>query len=211
MLSMNTISKVVYALGLAAGLFLGLSWFAERLEPEANGTILPICLDSIDDLDEALTAIISDDRKKMEELAQTCNEPNNGLEQQLVTVLPGTIGVITSGPICIEDECLPGGINRGSVTILMPKMGEPMTYAVEVLPYSNWYGSYAVSEIDEAAALQVAAKHVELMKLSPNCTDGKGCDLIDIAIAGLKQHAFRLSEEQLKSRILNSPPNFGDN
>lgn len=56
-----------------------------------------------------------------------------------VSVPEGTVHVITGGPLCVESVCLPGGEERGSVLILLPR-GRPYEIG-SLIPNQNWRAS----------------------------------------------------------------------
>ena len=112
--------------------------------------------------------------------------PYNGTSWN-VDVAPDELEVFTAGPASIAGVNLPGGIDRGSIIILLPGL-EVVHYEVTgVIPGSNWHGSYRPLSGDpagEATWRALANDRVAAMQTSPNCTPGKGCTVIDVLVVG---------------------------
>jgi hypothetical protein len=103
-----------------------------------------------------------------------------------VNVEPDTIHVITSGPVCFENICLPGGENRGSVVILLPR--EEHYNLTHMVPTQNWHGAY-YAQPDQWPPL--AKERVTQMQMPGNCTDGKACSIVDVLVIseeGIVEH-----------------------
>lgn len=104
-----------------------------------------------------------------------------------VDVAPDEIEVLTGGPACIAGVCLPGGTNRGFVIILLPDPDVVVSYTVTgLVAGSNWHASYRPLSMPnlENVWRSLAEDRVAAMRLAPNCTDGNGCDIIDVLIVG---------------------------
>jgi hypothetical protein len=96
-----------------------------------------------------------------------------------VDVGSGTIHCLTSGPVCFETTCLPGGENRGSVVILLPR-GESYTLT-HMVPTQNWHGAY-YGQLDQWNLL--AEERISAMQKPGNCTDGRACSIVDVLVIG---------------------------
>lgn len=112
--------------------------------------------------------------------------PYNGTSWN-VDVAPDELEVFTAGPASIAGINLPGGIERGSIIILLPGT-EVIHYEVTgVIAGSNWHGSYRPiggNPSAEATWLSLANDRVAAMQTAPNCTPGKGCIVIDVLVVG---------------------------
>lgn len=99
-------------------------------------------------------------------------------------VAPDEIEVLTAGPLTIAGVSLKGGETRGSVLILLPGT-KVVTYKVtNLLSGSNWHASYRPLSANETTWRALAADRVAAMQLSPNCTPGKGCLVVDVLVIG---------------------------
>jgi hypothetical protein len=95
-----------------------------------------------------------------------------------ITVNDGEIHAMTSGTICVAAVCLPGGTDRGSVVVFLPKA----TYHVTgLIPRWNWHGAYhARTEQWEIIATQLSGEQ----KIPGTCSDGDGCSVVDVVVIG---------------------------
>jgi hypothetical protein len=96
-----------------------------------------------------------------------------------IEVDPETLHVVTAGPACLEGICVPGGEQRGSVIILLPR-DEPYTLT-NLVPTQNWHGAYHGSpeQWEILAEDRVAAMH-----MANNCTGGNPCAIVDVLVVG---------------------------
>lgn len=102
----------------------------------------------------------------------------NGAEMSIL-VEAGTMHVLTSGPLCVDGTCLPGGERRGSVAVLLP--GEASYRITGLVPSQNWHGAYRAAENTWEV---IANDRVQSMKRPGNCTGGSGCEVVDVIVVG---------------------------
>ena len=96
----------------------------------------------------------------------------------VLQVEPGTIHTWTSGPVCVSDVCLPGGEQRGSVVIMLPK--NDAYILTDLVPGHNWHGAY----YGEANQWEILAEViVNTMKKPGNCGTSP-CNIIDVLVVG---------------------------
>jgi len=103
-----------------------------------------------------------------------------------VDVAPDEIEVLTAGPATIAGVSLPGGVERGSIIILLPG-SEVIHYEVSgLIAGSNWHGSYRPvgDPTIETTWRSLAEDRIKAMQIAPNCTSGKGCVTIDVLVIG---------------------------
>ena len=101
---------------------------------------------------------------------------------------PGSIHAVTSGPVCVENTCLPGGEDRGSVIVLLPR--ENPYVLTGLVPTQNWHGAYYAGE-DQWRA--IADDRIASMKSTGNCTGGTACAVVDALVIGAKGIISRYS------------------
>lgn len=104
-----------------------------------------------------------------------------------VDVAPDEIEVLTAGPAVIAGIELPGGVDRGSIIILLPDRDKVVSYKISgLIPGANWHGSYRPIEnpASEANWRALANDRVLAMQVAPNCTSGTGCTTIDVLVIG---------------------------
>lgn len=90
----------------------------------------------------------------------------------------GQIHAITGGTARVKDISLPGGVDRGSVIILLPEW----SYTVEGLnPNYNWRGMFKLASDDWKALAKVLAAQ---QMIPGTCSDGDGCSTIDVLAVG---------------------------
>lgn len=111
----------------------------------------------------------------------------NGIPSDTYTteIAKNQIGVLTCGPVRINDIFLPGGADpdRGSVVILLPENDKTTIYNFyELVPGHNWFGIYNVNEVNPNNVNILTNKHITEMRLPPNGTSGNGCTIIDVLI-----------------------------
>lgn len=103
-------------------------------------------------------------------------------------VAPHEVEVVTAGPASIAGINLLGGVNRGSVILLLPDPtgAKVVRYTVTgLLPGSNWHGAYDFGHPPtDAEVATLANDRVAAMQGQPNCTSGSGCTTVDILIVG---------------------------
>lgn len=102
-------------------------------------------------------------------------------------VAPDEIEVLTAGPACIAGVCLPGGVERGTIIIMLPASDVVVHYTVTgLIAGSNWHGSYrpVVDPSIEATWRSLAEDRIRAMQIAPNCTPGTGCVTIDVLVIG---------------------------
>lgn len=97
-----------------------------------------------------------------------------------ISVNSNELHAVTSGPICVERICLPGGSDRGSVVILLPQAQYEIT---GLTPYWNWHGGYYGSA-DKWNVL--ATELARQQKIPGTCSDGDGCSIVDVLVVGPK-------------------------
>jgi hypothetical protein len=108
--------------------------------------------------------------------------PYSGKEW-VVDVAPGEIEVFTGGPMTISGVSLKGGETRGSVLILLPGAKVTRYTVTNVLPGSNWHGSYHPTLVDESVWRALANDRVTAMINSQdNCSLGLGCTTVDVLV-----------------------------
>lgn len=107
-----------------------------------------------------------------------------------VTVDVGTIHVITSGPVCVDDMCLSGGERRGSVVILLPR-AVPYTLT-NLVPTQNWHGAYYAIEEQWQILAEVT---IAGMQMPGNCTGGFPCTVIDVLVIGSEGIVAQYTEQ----------------
>lgn len=101
-------------------------------------------------------------------------------------VAPDEIEVLTGGPAKIAGISLPGGVDRGSVILLLPG-DEVISYTVtELVTGANWHGSYRpiANPTAESTWRALANDRVAAMQQAPNCTPGTGCTTVDVLVIG---------------------------
>lgn len=102
-----------------------------------------------------------------------------------VDVAPDEVEVLTGGPAEIAGVKLPGGVDRGSIIILLPDEGGKVVVRYTVtglLAGSNWHGAYRPI-LDPGLIWQsIADKTIADMQIAPNCSHGVGCNIIDVLV-----------------------------
>lgn len=99
-------------------------------------------------------------------------------------VAPDEVEVLTAGPANIAGVVLPGGIDRGSVIVLLSDPTKVVHYTVaNLVTGANWHGAYRLaSPRDEATWRAIANDRVQAMMAVPNCTSGRGCAVVDVLV-----------------------------
>lgn len=93
-----------------------------------------------------------------------------------ITVNNGEIHAVTAGQICVMDVCLPGGVDRGSVVVLLPAAEYELTGLV---PMWNWHGAYYGTPDQWRILAEQLAKE---QKIPGTCSDGDGCSIVDVLV-----------------------------
>ena len=105
-----------------------------------------------------------------------------------VTVNPGEIHIFNGGPMCLLDICLEGGITRGSVIAMQSKTESYTVNLTGLVPFNNGHTAY-IATPDQWNALIEGA--VEGLKKPDNCTNGQGCEEIDLVVIHAGQIALQ--------------------
>lgn len=96
-----------------------------------------------------------------------------------ITAETGTLHIVTAGPICVEGVCLPGGEDRGSVIVFLPRQN-PYQLS-NLVPRHIWHGAYfgQPDQWEELANIGISSMKDPAIG---NCTNG--CDILDLLVVG---------------------------
>lgn len=117
------------------------------------------------------------------------------VETYVTDIKQNGIGILTGGPVLINNIYLPGGANpdRGSIVMLLPENNKSTIYTFNKLVADNWFGFYSVNEINEFNLQYIINERIDLMKKSPNGTSGLGCKRIDVLVLSGQNNLFNKS------------------
>ena len=101
-----------------------------------------------------------------------------------LTIEPNEFHVWSSGLICFSFDgsqpiCMPGGADRGNVTIFLPIDEQETTYSLSRLtPRHNFHGIYAdCSDVQRDEWIEIYAYN---LSQSSNCSSGNGCGHVEV-------------------------------
>lgn len=101
-------------------------------------------------------------------------------------VAPDEIEVLTAGPLRVAGVSLSGGAERGSVLLLLPGTNVVPYQVSGLIAGSNWHGAYrpVANPSAEETWRPLANDRVAAMRQAPNCSSGRGCNIVDVLIVG---------------------------
>jgi len=169
----------------AAGKVECAQWKPDELAPEPEEPMVePAVAPTFIPEPSATVMPLSEDKAAFVPYESEGGVPFSG-DRLSIDVAPDEIEVVTAGPACIFGVCLPGGEKRGSVILMLGGNEEVVSYTITgLIAGANWHASYRPFDnpLDESIWRALANDRVEAMQIAPNCTDGKGCDVIDILV-----------------------------
>lgn len=163
---------------------------ATRLTAEAaNSTATPTPRPRATETPVSDEAILAFANATLTALAPVCTEelaqggiPTSSTYE--LTVEPNEFHVWSSGSICFsydgsQPTCMPGGADRGNVTIFLPVDGQETTYSLSRLtPRSNFHGIYAdCSDMQRDEWTEI---HAYNLSQPSNCSSGNGCGHVEV-------------------------------